>query len=454
MTVTYGASTLGVVTVPTNFHSTNASTSTIELAWEYTDEAKIDNFIISRALSLDGKFTKIATIDKTERVYTDSQLFASTNYYYKIVAALSSNILSQPAIANASTDTQGSNDAPTIVNAKTNFIGDIIYVRMSQPVKNVANNESAFLITNAGNVVNVIETRLAIGDDTLVEVVIDRISQSATPVLNYDGIAGAICDKGTELKTVTVNGLAIANNANSPSLLSKKVRLNFINAGVGSSEMEIIHNGDVWNDIVIPAKDNQSNQFQGALVDVNGNATNWRFLLPFSDYPVFFNKWDSEGFPTFSHAGVSPINLDMFPYETRRSGGFLADWAPKIAFNVSGLDTSKQYNMWFSVVPIEWESEPSSNYHIETADGTKSVLWNINKTEFNVGLIREMSPNVGTFQNLKPTAFEKTSSGFASPATPINILATDINLVLTNLTPAYKLAVTGMIIEEVIPLIP
>jgi len=453
MTVTYGASTLGVVTVPTNFHSTNASTSTIDLAWEYLDEAKIDKFIIYRSLSLNGTFTKIATIDKGERIYTDSQLFPANNYYYKIVAALGVNILSQSAITNASTDTENSGEAPTILNAKTNFIGDIMYVRMSQPVKNVANNESAFLITDSDNVVNVVETRLAIGDETLVEVVINRVSQSANLKLNYDGIEGKICDKDTELKTVSVNDLAVTNNANSPSLLSKKVRLNFVNAGVGSSAVEIVHTGDTWNDIVIPAKDNESNQFQGSLVDVNGVATNWRFLLPFSDYPVFFNKWDSEGFPTFSHPTVSPINLDMFPYETRRSGAYIADWASKIAFNLSGLDTSKQYNMWFSVVPIEWETEASSTYNIESANGTKSATWNINKTDFNVGLIREMSPNVGTFQNLKPTAFEKNGAGFASTATPVNILPTDINLVLTNLTPAYRLAVTGMVIEEVIPLV-
>lgn len=92
----YSVSTLGT---PTNLKALPLSSSQIFITWEAVNGASYYN--IYRAISANGAFTKVSTVDTP--YYTDEGLSAKTTYYYKIQAGNNTTTGSQSSIVSGTT---------------------------------------------------------------------------------------------------------------------------------------------------------------------------------------------------------------------------------------------------------------------------------------------------------------------------------------------------------------
>lgn len=462
MTITYGASTLNVLRIPSDFTESAKSSTTITLEWAYPvdKELEIEHFVLFRGRSLSGSFSKLGEIEKFRRSFTDTNLLPNTEYFYKIVSGRGVNQYSALSIAVITTTESAGAGSPKITSGKSNFVGDIIYVKTSRPVRNVAGNESAFIITQDGVIYPQPIQDVAIYDTgamTLAITLNGYLDKNKLTNITYDEGLGNILDMGSDdpMETATAS---VTNNTDSDTLLTKRVRMNFVHGGTTDLASETTHNGEFWNDIVIPLKTvpNAQEQFQGDLKTISGSASGWRFLLPASDWPVPLSEWANDLYRAgYLHPNVPAKFINVFPAETRKSGAFMVDWRPKNGFNISGLDTSKEYNIWLCVAPIEWEEKSSGNIKAETVDGSAAITWPVSKGSGNLklGLLRGVKANSGTFTNLKATAREYDGSGFHSAQVTVSILDNDINLILESMSPYYQLSITGIVVEELHPLV-
>jgi len=462
MTVTYGASTLTVLQTPADFTESAKSSTTITLNWAYSveKEGEIDRFVIFRGRSLTGAFSKLDDISSSVRTFTDTNLLPNTEYFYKIVSARGVNQYSALSIAVITTTESAGEGSPEITSGKSNFVGDIIYIKTSRPVRNVAGNESAFIITQDGVIYPQPVQDVGLYDTSAMTLAITLsgyLDKNKVINITYDSGLGNILDQDSDDPMATATA-GITNNTDSDTLLTKRVRMNFVHGGTGDLAGETTHSGEHWNDIVIPLKTEPEiqEQFQGNLKTITGAASGWRFLLPASDWPVQLNEWTNDLYrPGYLHTSAPSKFLNLFPSETRKSGAFMVDWLPKNAFNISGLDTSKEYNIWICASPIEWEEGVSGSVKAETVNGAKTITWPVAKGtgNFKLGLLRGVKANSGTFTNLKPTAQEYNGSGFDTGQVAVSTLDNDINLIFESMVPSYRLAITGIVVEELQPLV-
>lgn len=462
MTVTYGASTLKVLQTPGDFAESAKSATTISLDWTYPvgKEGEIDRFVIFRGRSLNGAFTKLEDISAPLRSFTDTNLLPDTEYFYKIVSARGVNQYSALSVAVVTTTESSGTGNLKITSGKSNFVGDVIYLKTSRPVRNVAGNESSFMITQDEVIFPHTVLDIALYDTAAMTLAITLngyLDRDKVTRVTYDSELGTILDKDSdeamELATVT-----ITNNADSDSLLIKRVKMNFVHGGTSDLSGETTHSGDYWNDIVIPVKSIQDTQeqFQGDLKTVTGVASGWRFLLPASDWPLQLMEWTNDLYrPGYLHPNVQAKFSELFPAETRKSGSFMVDWRPKNGFTISGLDPNREYNIWICAAPVDWEGGVSGGVKAETVNGAKTITWPVLKGSGNLklGLLRGVQANSGTFTNLKPTAHEYNGSGFGATQVTVSMLENEISLILDSTVPSFGLAITGIVVEELQPLV-
>lgn len=456
VSATYGASTLYQIATPSDFSSNYQTTSAITLNWTYSedDQEKIDKFLLYRSSSLSGAYAQIATISKSARSFVNSGLLTDVGYYYKLVAVKGVNQYSQPTFFDVKT-TQNEGIAPIALALKSNYVGDKVFIRFDREVKNVANNEVAFTVRKITTspiytdfFIPITETLVDNSDKSLVTIrLTEKIPNDVELYVSYDDSLGSILDKDTDTPLLSFE-LEAENNSNSPLLLSKKVNINFINGGSGD---DIVTSPETWNNLTFNFESG-NNQYQGGLVDKNNVNTNWRFLLPFSDYPVFINKWDSEYLPAHTFDSLPADVTNLFPASSLTSGNMLASWASRAGVKISGLDNTKEYNLYFSVVPMTYEALPEADFNVESLNGLHSTTWKVSKSQMKLGALYGLKPNVGSFTNIGVTAKEYNGSTFDA-AVSLSEGINDISLLFTNQTSSFILIITGMAIEEVIPLV-
>ncbi|MDR0721450.1 MAG: fibronectin type III domain-containing protein, partial [Treponema sp.] len=91
------ATTLGLVSAPTQVSASAQSESSIAVSWNAVDRA--ESYILYRSNTLDGEYAAISG-DITDTSYTDSGLQVSATYYYKVAARNAAGTGEQsPAVA-------------------------------------------------------------------------------------------------------------------------------------------------------------------------------------------------------------------------------------------------------------------------------------------------------------------------------------------------------------------
>ena len=111
-TITEAARSIAVtaISVPTITESVSLSESQIKITWTDSNKKK-SGFEVERSLNQTSGFTKIKTVSKRTKIYTDAGLNADTTYYYRVRTYNSSRKTGttySPYSSPASATTQGS----------------------------------------------------------------------------------------------------------------------------------------------------------------------------------------------------------------------------------------------------------------------------------------------------------------------------------------------------------
>jgi cellulose 1,4-beta-cellobiosidase len=113
-----------VPSAPTGVTAAAQSSSSIQISWTAPSSGGTPTYYnIWRASSADGTYTTIGSVYGTTTSYTNTNLSASTTYYYKVDAQNSAGKSSQSSYASATTSSSGGGttvpNAPTGVTATT-----------------------------------------------------------------------------------------------------------------------------------------------------------------------------------------------------------------------------------------------------------------------------------------------------------------------------------------------
>lgn len=453
-----GNTTLLTIPIPANLRNTAVTTSTIDLAWDYTNEqqALIDGFEIYRSMTVNGTYTLLSSIASNRRSFKDVGLVDGTTYYYKI-RAKKEFLHSDFSLALGLTTALPNADTPLPTDAIITYAGDEISIRMDKTVKDVAGNQSAFSVikdpTGTPELINVASTYLDSSDAGLIHLrLTEAFTGGETVTVSYDWTLGTMKSTFDNGAVDSWTDFAITNYANDPTLLSKRVKVNFRGTQFGSQGES--PNGSGWNDVTLPAQSSVK-QFQGTLLTDTGAASGYRWLLPYSQYPTYYGNWDKDDFISWDSTSPpvgDPID-NYFPSYTRVNG--VSYYTNELmAFQLSGLDTTKEYNVR---VFTSCDNELDANNlpimaTLQTVSADKSFTWRIGRGHFDTGILSAVKAGNGVLQGVGTTAFETTASSVATTATPVSSLPNNIAFTLTQ-GGAVKVLYAALIIEELIPVI-
>ena len=187
------AKTYAYLPIVSNLQTTNQTTTTISLSWDYdtTGITDFSMFAIYRAES-DGIFTRVGVVtDINARTYTDTELSVGTVYIYKLKVYSESGFSDYTSELNTSTLTV-EEAAPTVQKVYTDKVGTLITIEFDLPIATVTStmlplftltengvNKTIISIANDSTYTNRI--KLGINSGTLQD-----YNQNATVILNYN----------------------------------------------------------------------------------------------------------------------------------------------------------------------------------------------------------------------------------------------------------------------------
>lgn len=346
-----GITTLATLAAPENLRVGNKSTNSITLEWDYSleDQAKIDEFELYRALTVNGIYNLVTLVNKANRTFTNNGLTADTEYFYKMRAKKDFGYSNFTLGFGATTD-QESELAPALLSAKTNYSGDRIKLVFDRGLANPAGQHAGFSVveTIAGNPVYISPASISLdGVDNKIAYLslVTGVSNSAAIVTLSYNKATANVQSTNGVKVESFTDVAVSNNKDSATLLSKRILINITTDNFLANVDPLL--GDVWNNIVLRNNDGgpeptpaDIQPYKKALLNHAGVATVLQFIAP-------ANGDANIGMDSSAVDNMLVVNDPFFPEAVNKSGSGIGAALYNFMTGLMFLncDNTKQYNL-------------------------------------------------------------------------------------------------------------
>lgn len=214
---TYSATTFVNLDVPSNLIQSDATASSVTLAWDFPqpDEFKISGFIVYRSSTSNGEYYEVGRALATDRLYRDAGLVPDSIYYYKLRTYKDNSVSNYTAVTSFTTD-QPSYQPPTIQSAIINTAGNYVELTFDEELKDEQSALSAFtimeMLSTAESVAHPLINIQLLSDKTKLRVFVAiPLFKNSTVTLSYTAIVGQL-KSVYNIPVSTFNSFTIINN--------------------------------------------------------------------------------------------------------------------------------------------------------------------------------------------------------------------------------------------------